>query len=183
MSFAWRSSHAARLLARQHSKEDLRALSSLCDRIEKAAGHGNLAEVSRLDKDFHEQLCRRAGSPRLFDVFQREVLQIINFMLHFGDIDAEAYAESPNMGGNFGLFSRQSRPATPKARHVSWRSTSGVRPSSSVISSPRKGSVAGRSLKRRRIQPRASLLEQTAHPRAIAVPSARAHAQHAPRPP
>jgi len=90
-------SHAARLLAARRSPEDVAVLRAVADAFDAAVASGDRLAVSQADKDFHERLCLLSGSRRLYDVFVRDVQNVLGF---FG-LDAEAYQPLSEMGREF----------------------------------------------------------------------------------
>lgn len=91
--------HSARLLARSHDRDSLSDLYDLCERMDSAAEADDQLTVSQLDRAFHEHLCRLAGSRRLYEVFEREVLNMLTFSLF--DFDYQAYQPIRDMGREF----------------------------------------------------------------------------------
>ena len=87
-------SHSARLLAAHHSETDLRTLRRLVDKLDEASAGNDQVAASRLDKAFHEHLCRLCHNARLWEAFDREVLTLLGF---FG-VDAETYQPLTEMG-------------------------------------------------------------------------------------
>lgn len=90
-------SHAVRLLASRSRDTNLSALYGIVDKMDKAAAEGNQLRVSQLDMDFHEALCRLGGGQRLYEVFEREILNTLGL---FG-LDAIAYRPESDMGREF----------------------------------------------------------------------------------
>jgi DNA-binding GntR family transcriptional regulator len=90
-------SHAVRALAAQPREADLSALYKLVDEMDKAVADGDELKVSQLDRDFHDTLCLLAGSRRLHEVYEREVLNTLGM---FG-LDARVYQPISTMGQEF----------------------------------------------------------------------------------
>ena len=82
----------------------------------RAAEANDQLAVSQLDRAFHESLCRLAGSRRLYEVFQREVLNMLTFSL----FDSQAYQPIQDMGRELDplLEAIERGDAEGAARHV-----------------------------------------------------------------
>ena len=86
--------HAARLLATDHSEADLAVLADLVEQLELQEEADDQVAASQIDKTFHETLIRLCKNARLVDVYEREVATMLGF---FG-VDAEAYRPLTEMG-------------------------------------------------------------------------------------
>ena len=71
--------HAARLLAERRTDKSLSVLRDICETMKRAADAGDHLTISKADKDFHEQLCRLTGDRHLYEVLEREILNMFIF--------------------------------------------------------------------------------------------------------
>ena len=71
--------HAVRLLAERRTVEDVSILRDICGKMNRALDADDPLEVSKADKEFHERVCRLTGDHCLYEVLEREVLNLFIF--------------------------------------------------------------------------------------------------------
>jgi DNA-binding GntR family transcriptional regulator len=78
---------AARIVAKRHDDEDIESLRSIVRRFTASVAEDDIAEAVDLDLRFHQCLCRLSGSPRLLELFTREVVKMFALL----SIDVDTY--------------------------------------------------------------------------------------------
>ncbi len=74
--------HAVRVLARRRSTSDVAALGQVLEKLEEATMSERWLAASEQDREFHELICRLAGSRRLRETFDREVASFLGFFVY-----------------------------------------------------------------------------------------------------
>ncbi len=78
---------AARVVAKRHDEQDLESLRSIVSRFTASVAEDDIAEAVDLDLRFHQCLCRLSRSPRLLELFTREVVKMFALL----SIDVDSY--------------------------------------------------------------------------------------------